>query len=50
MHAHKFSHVTALLLVHFSPRYTRQQIITALDTNLPPSLREKCHPLLNGFN
>jgi hypothetical protein len=26
-----------------------QEILTALDTNLPPALRAKCIPFLNGF-
>eukprot|EP00775_Hariotina_reticulata_P010313 gene10313-10472_t len=48
MHAHKF-HNEALLLVHFSPRYKRADILAALDTFLPPSLRSRCFPFLNGF-
>jgi ribonuclease Z len=48
IHAHKF-HNEAILLIHFSPRYKRQEILDALDTNLPPALRAKCIPFLNGF-
>ncbi|WIA08912.1 hypothetical protein OEZ85_008330 [Tetradesmus obliquus] len=48
MHAHKF-HNEAILLVHFSPRYKRQQILAALEENMPPALRAKCVPFLNGF-
>lgn len=48
MHAHKF-HNEAILLIHFSPRYKKQEILAALDTNLPPALRAKCIPFLNGF-
>lgn len=48
VHAHKF-HNEAILLIHFSPRYKRQEILQALDTNLPPALRAKCIPFLNGF-
>lgn len=48
MHAHKF-HNEAIMLVHFSPRYKKQEILAALDTNLPPALRAKCIPFLNGF-
>ena len=39
----------AIVLIHFSARYKRQEIIDALNTWLPPSLRAKCVPLLNGF-
>eukprot|EP00878_Enallax_costatus_P031452 GHUV01034397.1.p1 GENE.GHUV01034397.1~~GHUV01034397.1.p1 ORF type:complete len:214 (+),score=45.09 GHUV01034397.1:331-972(+) len=48
MHAHKF-HNEAILLMHFSPRYKRQDILEALDSNMPPGLRAKCIPFLNGF-
>lgn len=48
MHSHKF-HNDALLLVHFSPRYRRADILAALESNMPPSLRAKCVPFLNGF-
>ena len=48
MHAHKF-HNEAILLIHFSPRYKKQEVLAALDTNLPPALRAKCIPFLNGF-
>ncbi|KIZ00521.1 Nuclear ribonuclease Z [Monoraphidium neglectum] len=47
-HAHKF-HNEAILLIHFSARYTRAQILAALEANMPPSLRSKCVPFLNGF-
>lgn len=47
-HSHKF-HNEAILLIHFSPRYNRSQILAALEANMPPSLRAKCVPLLNGF-
>eukprot|EP00882_Tetradesmus_deserticola_P015032 GHRQ01016003.1.p1 GENE.GHRQ01016003.1~~GHRQ01016003.1.p1 ORF type:complete len:317 (+),score=117.62 GHRQ01016003.1:365-1315(+) len=49
MHAHKF-HNEAILLVHFSPRYKRQEVLAALDENMPPALRAKCVPFLNGFS
>ena len=42
-------HNEAILLVHFSPRYKRSEILAALDANLPPALRAKCVPFLNGF-
>ncbi|MBK7874617.1 MAG: hypothetical protein IPJ77_02520 [Planctomycetes bacterium] len=38
----------AILLTHFSPRYTREEILIALDRGLPPRLRERATPLLNG--
>ncbi|KAI8469375.1 MAG: beta-lactamase-like protein [Monoraphidium minutum] len=47
-HAHKF-HNEAILLIHFSPRYKRSDILAALEANMPPSLRAKCVPFLNGF-
>ncbi|GBF92046.1 ribonuclease, chloroplastic [Raphidocelis subcapitata] len=47
-HAHKF-HNEAILLTHFSPRYSRAEILAALEANMPPSLRAKCVPFLNGF-
>ncbi|CAD7702317.1 unnamed protein product [Ostreobium quekettii] len=46
-HADKFEN-DAILLIHFSPRYTRDQILAALD-RLPASLRSKCSALLEGF-
>jgi ribonuclease Z len=48
LHAHKFKN-EAILLIHFSPRYKRAEILAALDQNLPPALRAKCIPFLNGF-
>eukprot|EP00955_Chlamydomonas_euryale_P091571 364634-Chlamydomonas_euryale.AAC.7 len=39
----------AILLVHFSARYNRKQIVEALNTWLPPALRAKCVPFLNGI-
>lgn len=44
---HKF-HNEAILLIHFSPRYKRGDILAALEI-LPASLRAKCVPFLNGF-
>ena len=38
----------ALLLTHFSPRYSREEILIALDRGLPPRLRERATPLLAG--
>ncbi|KAF5830223.1 nuclear RNase Z [Dunaliella salina] len=48
VHAHRFQN-EAILLIHFSARYKRSEIINALNTNLPPSLRAKCVPFLNGY-
>ncbi|GLI59458.1 hypothetical protein VaNZ11_001337 [Volvox africanus] len=47
-HAHRFQN-EAIVLIHFSPRYKRTDIIAALNSMLPPSLRAKCVPLLNGI-
>lgn len=38
----------ALLLTHFSERYTEAEILAALDAKLPPALRAKVTPLLAG--
>ncbi len=38
----------ALLLTHFSPRYTNKEIVDALDRSLPPALRTRCTPLLTA--
>ncbi|GFR41920.1 hypothetical protein Agub_g2712 [Astrephomene gubernaculifera] len=46
--AHRFQN-EAILLTHFSPRYNRSHILEALNTLLPPALRAKCVPLLNGI-
>uniref|UniRef100_A0A6U2FDP2 Uncharacterized protein n=1 Tax=Chlamydomonas euryale TaxID=1486919 RepID=A0A6U2FDP2_9CHLO len=46
--AHRFQN-EAILLVHFSARYNRKQIVEALNTWLPPALRAKCVPFLNGI-
>ncbi|GAX80635.1 hypothetical protein CEUSTIGMA_g8070.t1 [Chlamydomonas eustigma] len=48
--AHLFQQNEAILLIHFSARYSRQQILEALDIRLPAALRAKCVPFLNGFN
>ncbi len=39
----------AILLIHFSARYSRARIPALLDERLPPALRAKCTPLLAGF-
>ena len=39
----------AILLTHFSQRYSAQKIVEQLDALLPPALRAKCTPLLTGF-
>lgn len=38
----------AILLTHFSARYQADEIQKALDEKLPPSLRDRVTPLLNG--
>ena len=38
----------AVLLTHFSERYTSAEIVAALDAKLPPALRAKVTPLLAG--
>jgi ribonuclease Z len=38
----------ALLFTHFSARYRDDEIVAALDRTLPPKLRERVTPLLNG--
>lgn len=47
--AELFENVGALVLIHFSPRYTREAIVEALDRKLPPALKDKTVPLLEGF-
>ena len=39
----------AILLVHFSARYKRDDILAALHEKLPPSLRDRVTPLLEGY-
>ncbi|GFH16614.1 uncharacterized protein HaLaN_13063 [Haematococcus lacustris] len=46
-HAHRFQN-EAILLIHFSARYKRSHILSALNI-LPPNLRSRCVPLLNGY-
>ena len=38
----------AVLLTHFSERYTSAEIVAALDAKVPPALRAKVTPLLAG--
>lgn len=38
----------AILFLHFSARYTREDIVRALDEKLPAKLRERVTPLLAG--
>ena len=40
----------AILLIHFSARYSAARISELLDARLPASLRAKCTPLLAGFS
>ena len=39
----------AILLTHFSQRYSAQKVVELLDAALPPELRQRCTPLLAGF-
>lgn len=45
-----FEKAEAILLVHFSARYKREEIVRALETKLPPSLRGRVTPLLEGYS
>lgn len=47
-HADKFRN-EAILLIHFSSRYSKDRIQELLAAKLPPGLRERCTPLLSGF-
>jgi len=47
--AHMFQN-EAILFIHFSARFTVQEIETQLDERLPADLRKKVTPLLNGFS
>lgn len=47
--ADAFANVGALVLIHFSPRYSIETILECLDRKLPPELKEKAVPLLEGF-
>ena len=38
----------AILLTHFSARYSSTEIVALLDAKLPPALRERVTPLLPG--
>jgi ribonuclease BN (tRNA processing enzyme) len=40
-HEHLFQHVGALVLVHFSARYSAEELAECVRTRLPPSLQEK---------
>ncbi|KAK3257118.1 tRNA 3' processing endoribonuclease [Cymbomonas tetramitiformis] len=40
----------AILMIHFSARYSAQDITDALDNHLPPDLRKRVTPLLTGFS
>ncbi len=39
----------AVLLIHFSARYRRADILAALAAKLPPSLAGRVTPLLEGY-
>eukprot|EP00743_Colponemidia_sp_Colp-15_P004418 GILK01004764.1.p1 GENE.GILK01004764.1~~GILK01004764.1.p1 ORF type:complete len:344 (-),score=34.58 GILK01004764.1:145-1176(-) len=48
-HADKFKN-EYLLFTHFSARYSAAAIVDILDRRLPPSLKSRVTPLLNGFS
>ena len=54
VHLHEFAERAelfkndAILMTHFSARYRPRDILRALDKCLPPGLRERVTPLLNG--
>ena len=39
----------AILLIHFSQRYSAEAIVRHLDETLPAGLRSRCTPLLQGY-
>ena len=39
----------AILLMHFSARYSRAQVVKLLDEKLTPELRSRCTPMLEGW-
>lgn len=47
-HADKFQN-EAILLIHFSSRYSKDRIQELLAAKLPPGWLERCTPLLTGF-
>jgi ribonuclease Z len=47
--AHKFEN-EAILLIHFSARYKAEQVQDALKERLPPTLYDRCTPLLVGYD
>jgi ribonuclease Z len=47
-HADAFQN-EAILLIHFSARYRRADIVDALARKLPPSLQGRVTPLLEGY-
>lgn len=49
-HAHQLQQVESIVLIHFSPRYKRAEIVDCLNTLLPRTLQSKCVPFLNGFD
>ena len=39
-----------ILLIHFSARYKAEEVREAIEKRLPAGLRERCVPMLVGFN
>jgi ribonuclease Z len=48
-HAHKLTS-ERIVFIHFSPRYRRADVERILGERLPPGLRERVVPWLNGFD
>jgi hypothetical protein len=40
----------AILLMHFSARFKASEVLRRLDSELPPELRAKVYPFLQGFS
>ena len=49
-HVEMFLEVGHLLLVHFSARYKRSEVVRELEARIPPWLQEKTSVLLEGYN
>ena len=49
-HVEMFREVGHLLLVHFSARYKRSEVVRELEARIPPWLQEKTSVLLEGYN
>eukprot|EP00891_Asterochloris_glomerata_P005077 jgi/Astpho2/5077/Aster-08014 len=47
-HADRFQN-EAILLMHISARYSRDQVVRLLEQKLPPELHSRCTPMLEGW-